>query len=169
MLEQIEDLRKSELCDPIGGLRLSKPVFDTSDDDYLAVLACTLKIFVENGAHPNVLCTHIKNFGGPKEKPRYLVHFSTPGQIFSPDGLCPGPELARALKSRGAIEFLETIPLQSTGWDDAETEAIKLKSAVTQRLQKTLRLQKLKTNMGKRSNNWRSSWKRPYQGGRKRL
>lgn len=121
------------------------------------------QLLVEGGADPNVLCMRIKNLGDHNEQPLYTVHFSTPSTIFSTSGLFPDATLIEAIKSRGGIEFLDTIQLQSTDWDDAEAEAMRLKPAAAQRLQMILRLQKQKKEPVKKNNHWRSRRKKLYR------
>lgn len=156
MLELIEDLR------------ISEPWICADADHYRKELAATLRLLVENGAHPNLLCTHIKNSHCPKEEPKYHAHFSTPATIFSPGGMSSDPGLVEVIKSRGGIEYLEVVSLQSTDWDDAEAEAMKIQPGVLQRLQTILRLQRLKKRPKKGNNNWRSRRKGQYRANRPR-
>jgi hypothetical protein len=145
MLEHIEILGETKFF------------FPSETDDYRKVLTCTLKLFVENEAHPNILCTHIKNVGGPKKRPQYFAHFSTPGKIFSPYGLYPETKLAEAIKSRGGIEFWDSVQLQSTDWDDAEAEAERAKAGASQLLETMLERQKPKKQPKKPNNRWRAA------------
>jgi hypothetical protein len=117
-------------------------------EHYVLDMAGTLKLFVNHGAHPNVLCRHIKNIKireeDSEESPKYTILFSTPATIFSPNGMFPDAELVEAIKSRGGVEFWEAFQLKSTDWDDIEEEAMKLKPEVAQRFQSILGLQKQK-------------------------
>ncbi|KAE9371246.1 hypothetical protein N431DRAFT_558808 [Stipitochalara longipes BDJ] len=154
MLEHIDDLGHSSMC-------------RTKDFvDYRKVLACTLNLFAENGAHPSLLCVHIKNLRSREEAPQYFAYFSTPAMIFSPSGLFPNATLVDTIKSQGGIEFIESFQLRSTDWDDAEAEAMELKPEVAQRLQTILRVQRQKREPQKRNKNWRSRRKRQYRGNR---
>jgi hypothetical protein len=105
------------------------------------------KLLVHAGAHPNILCMHIKNMRDHKEMPQYIARFSTPSKIFLPGGIFPDAGLVETIKSHGGIEFFESIQLQSTDWDDALVEALKVKAAVVQRFQTILRLQTSEGNL----------------------
>jgi hypothetical protein len=114
------------------------------------------KLLVEGGAYPNVLCMHIKNLRDHEEQPQYVVYFSTPLKIFSSSGFLPDAGLVDKIKSRGGVEFLESAQLESTEWDDAEAEAMKLKPGIFQRFQTILRLQKSKKRPNRGNKNRRS-------------
>jgi hypothetical protein len=108
------------------------------------------KLLIEGGADPNALCTHIEHIPGNKSLPQYSVRFSTPSLIFSSNGVFPDDGLLAAIKSRGGIEFLETVQLQCAFWHDALVAAERVKvEVVAPRLQTILRLRK-----SKRKPNW---------------
>jgi hypothetical protein len=127
------------------------------------------KLLVQDGAHPNVLCMHIKNLRNQKEIPQYVAHFLTPSKIFSPSGLLPDAVLVEMIKFRGGIEFSESVQLQSTDWDDVDIEATNVKAAVVQRFQTILRLQRSngnpnwrqKSRRSRRKAQYRANWQRP--------
>jgi hypothetical protein len=121
------------------------------------------KLFVEGGAKPNVLCTHIKNTRDLTEQPRYTAYFSTPSRIFSPCGLFPDPKLVEMVTTRGGIQFFESILLQSTDWNDVEEETRRAKVGVAQRLQAILRQQHSKKKTIKGNQTWRSRRKWQYR------
>jgi hypothetical protein len=152
----------------IENLRISEPWICADADHHRKELAATLRLLVEYGAHPNLLCTHIKNSPCPKEEPKYHAYFSTPATIFSPGGMFSDPGLVEVIKSRGGIEYLEVVSLQSTDWDDAEAEAMRIKPGVLQRLQTIHRLQRSKKRPKKGNNNWRSRRKGQYRANRPR-
>lgn len=113
------------------------------------------KLLIEGGADPNALCTHIEHIPDHKGLPQYIVRFSTPSLIFSFNGLLPDDGLLTAIKSRGGIEFSESVQLQCAFWHDVQVEAERVKAEVAPRLQTILRLQQ-----SKRKSNWRyKPWK----------
>jgi hypothetical protein len=107
------------------------------------------KLFIEGGADPNALCTHIEHIPDRKRLPLYSVRFSTPSLIFSSNGLFPDDGLLAAIKSRGGIEFWECFQLECAFWN-VLVEAERIKTEVAVRLQTILRLRK-----SKRKSNWR--------------
>jgi hypothetical protein len=108
------------------------------------------KLFIEGGADPNALCTHIEHIPDHEGLPLYSVHFSTPSLIFFSSGLFPDDGLLAAIKSRGGIEFIESVQLQCAFWHDVLDEAERIKTEVALRLQMILRLKK-----SKRKPTWR--------------
>lgn len=163
-LELIELLREPFLKNGLDNFSNRRTLLNPNRE----VLSHIFKLLVEGRADPNVLCMHIKNSRSSRELPKYAVSFSTPSKIFSPGGLFPDAKLANLVKSRGGVEFLESIQLRSTDWDDVLAEAWKMKTQVVPRFRAFLRMQnsRRKSNWGhkprgpRRKAQYRANWQR---------
>jgi hypothetical protein len=126
------------------------------------------KLFIEAGANPNTLCHYFgvakplkpgSSVSSPIEEDfdRYVIGLRTPLWFFSPEGPLPDFELENALKSRGAVAFMEEKDTEASYCWEAKVEALKLRDESVPRVEKLFKKARSKGFWGRK---FRTEWKK---------
>ncbi|KAH7397492.1 hypothetical protein BKA64DRAFT_37798 [Cadophora sp. MPI-SDFR-AT-0126] len=96
----------------------------------------TLKLLIETGADPNVVCLYrghyIKAEGGLR---KYTIYAFTALHLFSASGLLPDTDLGNMLKLRGAVDLWEIRRFQTSDSQNMKNETKKFLSEMEAKVQ----------------------------------